>query len=375
VSDRLLVVLSDLEMGAGGPTDDCPHSAFIGERLLDYTSNGVPIDFIFNGDTFDFLKVDLDGRYPRHVTEPIALAKLSRIARAHEGFFAALRELIARGSGRHRLHFITGNHDFELFFISVQQRIRRLCGASERELAFPGLALDVGDVHIEHGSQGDALFRVNPARPFVEHQGQRILNLPWGSVSVIDLALPYHAELHTLDRIKPKQALFAALPEAKELLLARARDYWARGFWRGLLIERDPLKRVSWEMIKEVALRLLAADADVSCGRFYLDALRSDARHRIYVVAHEHQARSLQIGEKTLLQTGCLRNEYTLDPRTLELQPCDKSIAEVHLVDDRAVDARMVQVATPSEQPIDLFTLRPILMRLLAEYASKAQAA
>jgi hypothetical protein len=141
------------------------------------------------------------------------------------------------------------------------------------------------------------------------------------------------------------------------------------------LVERDPLKRVSWEMIKEVALRLLAADADVSCGRFYVDALRSDARHRIYVVAHEHQARSLRIGEKTLLQTACLRNEYTLDPRTLEQQPCDKSIAEIRLVDDRAVDARLVQVATPLERPVDLRMLRPVLKRLLEEYASEAQAA
>ena len=375
MSDRLLVVSSDLEMGAGGPTDDCPHSACIGQRLLEYGSFGTPIDFGFNGDTFDFLKTDLDGRHPRHITEALALAKLNRIAGAHEGFFASLRELIAKRRGRRRLHFIIGNHDFELFFPSVQHRIRRLCGASEEDVLFPGLELDIGDVHLEHGSQGDALFRVDPARPFIEHEGRRILNLPWGNVSLIDVALPYHAELHHLDRIKPKQALFTALPEAKELLLARARDYWARGFWRGLLIERDPLKRISWEMVKEVAVRLLSADADISCGRFYLDALRSDPRHRLYVVAHEHQARSLRIGEKTLLQTGCLRNEYHLDPRTLVQHPCDKSIAEIRLVDDRAVDAQVVQVATPFERPVDLRVLRPILKRFLEELSSEARAA
>jgi len=201
------------------------------------------------------------------------------------------------------------------------------------------------------------------------------LNLPWGSVSLIDLALPYHPELHSLDRIKPKQALFAALPEAKELLLARARDYWARGFWRGLFIERDPLKRVSWEMVKEVALRLLVADADISCGRFYIDALRSDPRHRIYVVAHEHQARSLRIGEKTLLQTGCLRNEYQLDPHTLEQTPCDKSFAEIRICHGRVADARLVQITTPFERPTDLRILRPILKRFLAELSNEARAA
>ena len=375
MSDRLLVVSSDLEMGAGGPTDDCPHSAFIGERLLEYASSGTPIDFIFNGDTFDFLKTDLDGRHPLHTTEAIALAKLNRIAGAHKGFFASLRELIAKRRMWHRLQFIIGNHDFELFFPSVQHRIRRLCGASEEEVLFPGLELDIGDVHLEHGSQGDALFRVDPARPFVEHEGRRILNLPWGNVSLIDVALPYHAELHHLDRIKPKHALFAALPEVKELLLARARDYWAKGFWRGLLIERDPLKRVTWEMIKEVAARFFAADADISCGRYYLDALRSDPHHRIYVVAHEHQARSLRTGEKILLQTGCLRNEYHLDPRTLEQEPCDKSIAEIRLEQDRAVDARLVQVATPFQRPVDLRTLRPILRRLLEDLSIDARAA
>ncbi|RMD97288.1 MAG: hypothetical protein D6812_15545, partial [Deltaproteobacteria bacterium] len=43
-SDRLLVVMSDIEMGSGGVTDDFPHSDFLAELILAY--NDPPFDAI-----------------------------------------------------------------------------------------------------------------------------------------------------------------------------------------------------------------------------------------------------------------------------------------------------------------------------------------
>ena len=49
--DRLIVIFSDIEMGAGGDTDDFPHSEFLARQLLAY-QNGpfrdIPVDFVFN---------------------------------------------------------------------------------------------------------------------------------------------------------------------------------------------------------------------------------------------------------------------------------------------------------------------------------------
>ena len=55
-ADRLLVVMSDIEMGAGGPLDDFPHSDFLAEVIHAYGRGpfgDLQVDLVFNGDTLD----------------------------------------------------------------------------------------------------------------------------------------------------------------------------------------------------------------------------------------------------------------------------------------------------------------------------------
>src|SRR5689334_16167221 len=82
-SDRLLVTLSDIEMGSGGPWDDFPHDDHLAELILSYAGSehrDHAVDLVFNGDTFDLLKTSVDGAYPHHITPAVALAKLDRVA-------------------------------------------------------------------------------------------------------------------------------------------------------------------------------------------------------------------------------------------------------------------------------------------------------
>lgn len=362
--DRLLVVLSDVEMGAGGPQDDCPHSASIAELLLRYSGAHprTPIDFVFNGDTFDFLKTSVEGAYPRHVSQAVALQKLERIARAHGPFFAGLRRLLEREDCT--VSFVAGNHDLELFFPDVQAEIRRLV---DSRVQFPGVRYEQGNVLVEHGSQGDPMFRIDPDNVFIEHEGETILNLPWGAVGVIDVVLPYHDELHLLDRIRPKEALFHVLPEARELLVHLARRYWLGAYWHDLLVERDPLKQPSWEILKEVVVRMVSTDTDVTFGRHYVEALEADETHDVFVLGHEHVAKEVGLSSKVLLVTSCLRNEYILDRATEALRPSIKHVAEVPMRCGRAVDARLVPVSIPCAAPRDLRSLRPVVLRCLEE--------
>ena len=222
-ADRLLVVMSDIEMGAGGETDDFPETDALGRLLLEYNDaayDQVAVHLVFNGDTFDFLKTPVDGDYPRHVDAVTALAKVSRVAAVHADFFAAVAEFLSRPD-RH-VSFVVGNHDAEIVFPEVQDELRRLCGGSPR-VTFPGFSFDVGEVHIEHGSQADRMFRMDPDAPLLETDEGRILNLPWGSVALLEVAIPLHPMLHLLDRVRPRRKLFELMPEAKELLLGR---YW-----------------------------------------------------------------------------------------------------------------------------------------------------
>ena len=132
-ADRLLVVLSDVEMGAGGVLDDFPHSAWLAELLGSYNEkpySGIPVDLVFNGDTFDLLKTSVAGVWPRHVTEAVALAKLERILAAHPAFLEGVRAFLTGGDAQRRVHFVIGNHDAELAFPAVQRRLSQAIGAA-----------------------------------------------------------------------------------------------------------------------------------------------------------------------------------------------------------------------------------------------------
>src|SRR5579872_585462 len=86
------------------------------------------VELIINGDCFDFLAV------PPYKTDEVidsstALKKLEKMIEAHKPFFTALK-LFVEQSGRH-VTFISGNHDVELGFEEVRERIREAIGTQE----------------------------------------------------------------------------------------------------------------------------------------------------------------------------------------------------------------------------------------------------
>ena len=235
--DRIAVVFSDIEMGAGGEVDDFPHSAFLGRLLTSYLEGphaDARIDFVFNGDTFDLLKTQYAGGYPHHITEDVAMAKMSSVAAAHPAFFEAIRGILGHKSGNKRAHFVVGNHDMEILFPGIQRLIRSLCGDVEH-VRFPGFELGLGPVHIEHGSQSDPLFRVDPEKPFIDHKGKRFLNISWASIALLDVIIPLPDFLRFFDQLKPRTLAMNMVPEAKELIMSLVWQYWTKDFWRDFL--------------------------------------------------------------------------------------------------------------------------------------------
>jgi len=370
--DRLLVVFSDIEMGAGGPADDFPHAAWLGELLLGYTDARyapLAIDLVFNGDTFDLLKTSVDGTWPRHISAGVALAKLQRVAAAHEPFFDALRLFCERTGPRGAVHFVVGNHDPELVFTAAKDYLRQRCGGSD-QIRFPGFELNRGRLHIEHGSQFDPLFRMDVEHPTLERDGEEILSLSWGAVALLDVAMPLQPLLYHHDRLKPRKLLFELLPELKRLLIDAFWNYWTgdyfRGFWKG----SDPVKTVSWKMLKELVYRLFSHDPDVSTDIDLDKLLAGRDDFDLYLLGHQHAAGWWSYGNRKALRTGAMRDEFMLNRDGTAQTPLNKVYAEVFLAGDKVVRSHLVETVPPprpaASMPRSIFDVLPELRRRLA---------
>lgn len=370
-TDQLLVVLSDIEMGAGGQADDFPHSDWLAELLLAYNEPPfaeLPVDVVLNGDILDLLKTSFEGRYSHHITPRIALGKLERIATAHEPFFAALRELLAHQRAERRIHFVTGNHDAELVFPAVQDELRRRCGGSDR-VRFAGFELDLGRVHIEHGSQHDPMFAIDAAKPYVDYRGEPVLNLSWGAVTLLDTVMELQPQLGFLDRVMPKILVFELMPEAKELLTELFWNYWTRDYWKGFFGSDDPARRLTWTMVKEVIWRYGSKEPDVTMDKNLRDRLMRSDDVMLGIVGHQHQPAWWSFGDRKLLQSGCLRNEYMVVDDGRQLRPIPKCYAEAYLQRGVPLRSQLVELpgppAPPGYLPESFFDLLPPVLDLL----------
>lgn len=361
--------MSDIEIGAGGPTDDFPHddwfAALLEERVC---LDDRPVDLVFDGDTIDFLKTSVDGAWPRYIDATIAQAKLDRIEAAHPLFFEAVRELLASGRCQ-RVIFVEGNHDYELVFPEIRQRIRRLLGQGERVI-FPGTSWRMGDLHVEHGHQTDVLFSTEPDHRFVELDGRKVLALPWGAVAVIDVTLPLDPIFYPFDRLRPRNRVLELMPEAKELLLSTFWRYWTRDYLPRAWRRTDPLTRLSWPMLKEIAYRFGTAATGVSSGAHWQEVIKESEDVRLVILGHEHRTEWWTWGDRKLLRNGCIRDEYHIDRAGNIGLRLPKVWSEARLRDGRVVESGLVEREAPQDRresmPERVQDLLPAVRELLA---------
>lgn len=360
-------------MGAGGPADDFPNSSWLGDRLRRYLAppyDQLHLELVFNGDTFDLLKTSFNNAWPHHITAEVASTKMARVAEAHPEFFAALRDILAARGGDVSIHFVAGNHDLELFFPEVQAVIRDLTTVDER-VRFHGHELELGRVRIEHGSQLDPLFRVEPEQAFLEFNGQKILNLSWASVALLDVAIPLQPLLHHLDRLKPKNLVLDLLPEVRELLTGLAWTYWTREYWRDFFGSKNPLKRVSWTMFKEVVWRFVAREIEVAMEDTFAKILKDRDDIDLSIVGHQHEPGWWSFGDRKALRTGALRDEFMLSDGGYVQTPINKTWAEAFLAGDTVVRSHLVEEPSPMRPPGTMMTsIFDVVPGVLARLAS-----
>lgn len=153
------------------------------DHILERTEPGDELDLIFGGDFIEFegaRVVNGETRFddpPR--TEEESLATLDRILADHEVFFRAIADVVRAG---HRVVFVVGNHDVQLSFPRVQDRLIEHIGAFVPEIEDIRRRVRVrtwfyqtaDGIHVEHGHQYDAYcsFR-DPLKP-LEPKGLEI---------------------------------------------------------------------------------------------------------------------------------------------------------------------------------------------------------
>ncbi len=142
---------------------------------------------------------NFERRYGLLPTPEASAAKATSIYHGHRTFFRGLAWFVARG---HRVVFARGNHDLELYWPAVQERLRASIaaeypaatgqeeGASPppgfmERIDFPGwFYYKKGLFYAEHGQQYESLNScANPIRPLLPNNNW-VLNPPVGSLTV-----------------------------------------------------------------------------------------------------------------------------------------------------------------------------------------------
>jgi UDP-2,3-diacylglucosamine pyrophosphatase LpxH len=179
-----LVIVSDLHLGRGKNTATGRYyeleTFFYDEdfrRFCEYLCNeaaesGRDFKLIFNGDAFDFLRLDKievedepQKRFAPVLTPSRAASEVASILAGHPVFVEGLVRVLAAG---YPVIFLPGNHDIELQWAPVQEAMREAIAsspafASPQEAARavahlefrPWFYYEPGRVWIEHGCQYD----------------------------------------------------------------------------------------------------------------------------------------------------------------------------------------------------------------------------
>lgn len=227
--DRFKIVISDCHLSAGRFYEGRlnPHEDFFFDdemvEFFDHFSTGafgehlngnpVEVELIINGDYLDFLNVPHEGEFEDAITEAVSLKKLEAILAGHPKVMAALRRFASR-SGK-SITYLVGNHDPDLFFPAVRDRIVREWNPEglhqpdgtpkvrilhdQDRLQFPE------GVEIHHGNQFEAVHVLNFKSPLLKGSDldEPVLNLPWGSFYVLKVINRFKWERDYVDKVRP----------------------------------------------------------------------------------------------------------------------------------------------------------------------------
>lgn len=322
-----IYIISDTEMGRGDITDD-----FSDDQILANFINKInnqeneKITLVLNGDIFDFLKMAYKGNYPRYITEPISMWKLEEVIRNHRLFFETLKNFLAKTS-QHRIFFVIGNHDHDLAWPSLREKIKKTLNNHNRvDFSFH---YDYKDIHAEHGHLVDSLFKFDHEKPIITYKKEKILNLPWGS----QICFKYLVKIKKLfpleERLFPKPMALMKNKKyrrhthrtvlkiiIKEILINPILRFYDPTYYAPFFGFFKHLVRNGLEVIDDSKLAI----------SYIKDVIKKVPHKKVIALGHLHLNQNLNYRKRRILITDTWRNELDINKNLAKKQ---KSYAEI----------------------------------------------
>jgi UDP-2,3-diacylglucosamine pyrophosphatase LpxH len=227
---KFKLVVSDLHLSAGHEAEgnlledfgsDQEFAALLGEVAAESDRGGKEVELIINGDAFEMLQVpheetfDPAAVYPpeRYLSssEADSILKMNIIIDGHRPFFGALADFIQVGPPRRTATFIKGNHDVNIHWAGVQDRIRQATGAMGARrplLTFESRRVSREGIYVEHGNQyAEGVDRLDDMEEPHDHDKPGQLAIPLGSYFVMNVFNKVEREKYWIDGVKPITAL------------------------------------------------------------------------------------------------------------------------------------------------------------------------
>lgn len=245
-----IFIISDVELGQGDIFDDFKDEQLLIDFIHKITAEKGKNILVLNGDTFDFLKMHYQNRFTHHITEEISLWKMQKIIETYPRVFQALSSFLNKSANR--IHFNIGNHDHDLYWPAVQNLlIKTLKHPSKVNF---GENYQTADIHIEHGNQVDYFYKMDAKNPFLEHKGQKLLNLPFGYVAVSKYFIELKRHFPLEEKLYPRHHVFESYPEFKKLKQKIAINFVVKGLLLNFVLSLgDPISNVPYiNLVKHV---------------------------------------------------------------------------------------------------------------------------
>lgn len=324
--EKIKLVVSDLHLGSGmflesGERNvlenfvfDREFSEFLENLSFLNEDPDFPVELILNGDILDFLSVNYKETYFNFISETVSLTKLKMIIEGHPVFFDALRKFISKKNKS--ITYVVGNHDADFFFKRTQEYFKLTVGGKEfaEKINFidddPVYRIS-GGIEIHHGNQFEKIHSFNFSDPFINKKKQ-YLDLPWGSLFIMNVVNRFKKEREHLDQIYPHSIFMLYLLFTDTFFALRFMLYTVKYFITTRLIQL----RVKWKLsllditrvIKEEVVPLYDGE---KIGRALL---RSNKDLFAVIMGHTHRPKEVRYPSgQVYINTGTWMKTVNLD--------------------------------------------------------------
>jgi UDP-2,3-diacylglucosamine pyrophosphatase LpxH len=320
--ESLKIVVSDFHLGKGHfLPDGLPnlmedfHQDDKFAELLDYYAKGSgrhttkEVELVINGDFFDYLTVDVSGRYPDAMFESIAKEATELICAGHPIVIDAMRRFAATPGCR--IRYQLGNHDPAIVWPAVQ---RTLCEAIGAQIDFSFDAYEFEDVRIEHGHQREVAhqFDVNqltlPAGPM--GRKEPIINFPFGCFFVTQFVTNIRVKRPYIGQVVPFR-LYLRWAFWNDFWFALTHGFFVAAFFIKMRFIRHPTRfsRIS------KTLRIMREVFSPPKQEHVARRLLKHSNYRVIIMGHNHEAMIRTYpGGKQYVNSGTWTEFTSFDP-------------------------------------------------------------